>query len=155
MGHNNDVPLVLHPYSGALKCKSAGVLVRNRTGEYLLLDRRTGLQAWAAPAGHLDTGEDPLVCILRELEEETGVRIKRSALRELFRCDAISPCSRGIREHGWFVFNGGVVSDDRLQLREPEKHRGIGWFSPREIRYLTLEPVWRAFFEKLGVIERV
>lgn len=152
MRKGNDVPLVLRSYSGALQCKSAGVLVRNRIGEYLLLDRRIGLQAWAAPAGHLDTGEDSLACIVRELEEEIGVRIKRSAFREVLRCDAISPCSRGIREHGWFVFNGGVVLDDRLHLREPEKHRGIGWFSPREIKHLALEPVWRAFLEKLRII---
>lgn len=151
MGHNNDTPLVLHPYSGTLVCVSVGVLVRNKTGEYLLLNRRMGLQAWAAPAGHLEKGEDPIVCIARELEEETGICLEKSEFREVIRCDALSPCSRGRRLHGWFVYRGGIiVSDDRLQLREPEKHRGIGWFSPREIKHLALEPVWRAFFEKLG-----
>lgn len=152
MEHNNDVPLILHPYSGSLVCRSVGVLVRNRTGEYLMLDRCKGLQAWAAPAGHLEKGESPVACIARELEEETGIRLEQSAFREVIRCDAVNPCSRGRRKHGWFVYNGGVVTDDRLELREPEAHRGIGWFSPKEIGHLALEPVWRAFFEKLSII---
>lgn len=32
------------------------------------------------PAGKLETGEDPAVCALRELEEETGVRATRAQL---------------------------------------------------------------------------
>jgi ADP-ribose pyrophosphatase len=32
---------------------------------------------WEVPAGKLDRGEDPAVCAVRELEEETGYRAGR------------------------------------------------------------------------------
>ena len=35
------------------------------------------------------------------------------------------------------------AKDDRLELKEPEKHKGIGWFTLKEINTLELEPVWR------------
>lgn len=143
---------ILRPQSGTLSCKSVGVIIRNQNGEYCLLDRRKGVQAWAAPAGHIDEGEDSRVCMARELEEETGIRVDMSVLTEVVCCDAFNPCGRGAEWHEWFVYDGGTIANDRLELREPEKHRGIGWFSPKEIGHLALEPVWRAFFEKLGII---
>lgn len=143
---------ILRPTSGMLPCRSVGVVIRNQDGEYCLLDRRKGVRAWAAPAGHIDLGEDPRVCMERELEEEAGIRIESAALVEVAHCDALNPCGRGAEWHEWFVYSGGVVADDHLELREPEQHRGIGWFSPEEMRHLDLEPVWRAFFEKLHII---
>jgi 8-oxo-dGTP pyrophosphatase MutT (NUDIX family) len=133
-------------------CNSAGIIIRNENGEYCLLDRRRGVQAWAAPAGHIDEGEDPRACVARECEEETGIRIEQSALQEVLHCDAHSPCGRGAEYHNWFVYDGGVVADDRIELRELEKHRGIGWFSPEEMRHLDMEPCWRAFFERLDIL---
>ncbi|MDO8600330.1 MAG: NUDIX hydrolase [bacterium] len=143
---------VIRPSSGMLSCNSVGVIVRNQEGEYCLLDRRRGVRAWAAPAGHIDEGEDPRVSVARELEEETGIRIETSAFAEVLRCDAYSPCGRGAEFHGWFVYDGGTVVKDRIELLEPEKHRGIGWFHPEEMRHLELEPVWRAFFKRLDII---
>lgn len=49
---------------------AAGGLVRNRRGDYLLINRN-GL--WDLPKGHQEMGEKIEVTALREVEEETGV----------------------------------------------------------------------------------
>lgn len=51
-------------------------LVENARSELLLLkrspDAKLGAGLWAFPAGHIETGETPAACALRELEEEIG-----------------------------------------------------------------------------------
>jgi predicted NUDIX family NTP pyrophosphohydrolase len=61
--------------------RSAGILVfrRNGTGVEVLLAHPGGPfwsgrdeGAWSIPKGELEDGEEPLICALRELEEELG-----------------------------------------------------------------------------------
>jgi len=55
-----------------------GVGIVVRRGEELLLVRRSGTHGsgtWSTPGGHLDFGEEPAVCAVREAEEETGVAV--------------------------------------------------------------------------------
>lgn len=62
----------------------AGVLVVD--GRDLLLVRRTeppDVGAWSAPAGYLEWDEPPAACAVRELHEETGLRVDSDAV-ELF-----------------------------------------------------------------------
>lgn len=49
---------------------AGGGLVRNRRGDYLLINRN-GL--WDLPKGHQEPGEDIEVTSLREVQEETGI----------------------------------------------------------------------------------
>jgi 8-oxo-dGTP diphosphatase len=53
-----------------------GVVVR-RGAEVLLLRRRGahGEGTWSTPGGHLEAGESPEACAVREVGEETGVEI--------------------------------------------------------------------------------
>lgn len=61
----------------ALYQKSCGgVVVRNNNGkkEYLiLLQRRSG--TWSMPKGHMEIGEDEVTTAIREIFEETGIRV--------------------------------------------------------------------------------
>jgi 8-oxo-dGTP diphosphatase len=60
---------------------SAAALVKNRSGEILLVRRgiEPGKGQWALPSGFIEIDETPEQACLRELEEETGLRgeIKR------------------------------------------------------------------------------
>ncbi len=48
-----------------------------RAGRVLLLRRQRshGAGTWSPPGGHLEFGENPEACAIRETEEETGLRI--------------------------------------------------------------------------------
>ena len=54
-----------------------GVLIR-RGADVLLLRRQNvhGAGTWSTPGGHLDPGETPDACAVREVMEETGVEIE-------------------------------------------------------------------------------
>jgi 8-oxo-dGTP diphosphatase len=53
-----------------------GVLVTK--GDRVLLIRRSGVHGggtWSTPGGHLEYGESPEACAIREMREETGVEV--------------------------------------------------------------------------------
>ncbi|MCW2921974.1 MAG: hydrolase [Thermoleophilia bacterium] len=59
-----------------------GAVVRRADGA-LLMVRRSGVHGdgtWATPGGHLDFGETPEACALREAHEETGVTAENPRL---------------------------------------------------------------------------
>jgi 8-oxo-dGTP pyrophosphatase MutT (NUDIX family) len=65
----------------ALREYAAGGIV-GRSGKVLLV-RVTNLQGevrWTFPKGHLEKGETPLKAALREVEEETGWRCRKTGL---------------------------------------------------------------------------
>jgi 8-oxo-dGTP diphosphatase len=53
-----------------------GVIIE-RNGQVLLLKRTNvhGAGTWSTPGGHLEYGESPEECAIREVKEETGVNI--------------------------------------------------------------------------------
>lgn len=54
---------------------AGGVVFRRRRSqvEYLLLQAKTDPSDWVLPKGHIEAGEDPKRCAIREVKEETGV----------------------------------------------------------------------------------
>lgn len=59
--------------------QAAGAVVWRRdpvTGPAVLLVHRPKYDDWSLPKGKLEPGEDPLSCAVREVEEETGHRIR-------------------------------------------------------------------------------
>lgn len=126
-------------------CHSVGVILINPNQEILLLDRRKGVLGWACPAGHKEKNEENIDCAIRELEEETGLKVDSADLRLLLTAYTDNACN-GAQGHNWAVFVGNL-SHDRIQLGEPDKHKGIGWFKWEEIQHLALEPVWRVFLD--------
>ncbi|MEV7595497.1 RNase adapter RapZ [Streptomyces sp. NPDC089922] len=64
---------------------TADVVAMTPGGDVLLIERGWAPHegAWALPGGHVDRGETALQAAVRELEEETGVRVPASDLREI------------------------------------------------------------------------
>jgi 8-oxo-dGTP pyrophosphatase MutT (NUDIX family) len=70
-----------HGENDILPTHAGGVVFRDRRSQrqYLLVQAAGDAKEWVLPKGHIELGEDPLRCAIREVKEETGVwaRIER------------------------------------------------------------------------------
>ncbi|WP_308431129.1 NUDIX hydrolase, partial [Kitasatospora griseola] len=76
----------------------------------------------ALPGGHVDDGESPLAAAVRELEEETGVKVPASWLREVGVYDAPGRDPRGAYSTTAYVVTVAsdtcaVAADDAVRAR--------------------------------------
>lgn len=123
------------------------VMLRNDRGEYLLQERQNtsfmnGYWDFSA-SGHLERGETLQECIVREAEEETGVRVNIDSLKLVH----ISQHDVG----NWPYLNFLFVSDDfegEPVTNETDKVSGLKWFAPENFpEKLTLSV---RLFEEAG-----
>ena len=63
------------------------ILVETDQNQLLLLKRRTDAEIggglWGFPAGHIEPGENPFQCALREMEEETSIQLRCKPLKNI------------------------------------------------------------------------
>lgn len=103
-----------------------GVLVL-RDGRLLLLRRAGshGAGTWSTPGGHLDPGESPEQCAIREVEEETGVRLMNvhfhAITNDIFE-------ERGL--HYITIWMRGEVESGEARVNAPYEMTEVGWFPP-------------------------
>jgi 8-oxo-dGTP diphosphatase len=99
-------------------------------GGRVLLGRRADTGQWSLPAGAIDPGEQPADAAVREVYEETGVRIAVERLAGVALREVTYP-------HGdvcqylivWFrckAIGGHAVVND-------EESSAVGWYSPEEL----------------------
>ncbi len=108
--------------------EAAGAIVAIKNQDYFLAIYRRGF--WDLPKGKMEKGEDPEECALREVMEETGVKISNNnaipltTTKHLFRQQG----RWHIKKTHWFVFE----VDSALPTK-PESREGI-----KEARWLSL-----------------
>ena len=108
---------------------AAGGLVRHTSGRYLFIEKKGKLDL---PKGHIEQGEEPEVCALREVSEECGITghsiVKSiSASYHTYSWEGISY----LKKTNWFLmkYNGEMII-------KPQKSEGITkveWLFPDEI----------------------
>jgi ADP-ribose pyrophosphatase YjhB (NUDIX family) len=148
---------------------SVGMIVRNHTGDILLIERKKPPYGFAAPAGHVDGDDSYEVAARRELQEEVG--LDAGALQLVIDQDVDNPCRRQDGTwHHWKVYE--VVASGTLRPSQDETKQAY-WASPEELKRLTtrtrqflagtipeaewdrspgLEPVWYEHFQQLGIV---
>jgi len=126
---------------------SVGALVE-RDGKYLLIDRNIKPFGFASLAGHVDEGETETEALVREVQEESGLKIEEHKLLFEEELDW-NWCSKGVGAHYWYVFECRVSGEIKANFRET---KSIGWYTREEIKNLKLEPVWKYWFKKLKII---
>lgn len=92
----------------------------------LLLLRRAGSHGggtWSTPGGHLDFGESPEQCAIRETEEETGVRITdvwfRGITNDVFTATGL---------HYITIWMQGRLESGEAFIAAPDEATEVGWF---------------------------
>jgi dATP pyrophosphohydrolase len=124
--------------------ESVLVVLFARAGEFLLLRRTRPRDFWQSVTGSLRVGESPHHAALRELGEETGLKVSPSALFDLQRTERfpILPAWRGRyapgvhynREH-WFAV---CIPGHRLIRLNPAEHLESRWVpAPRAAAMAT------------------
>lgn len=110
-------------------------IIPNIFGQILLIKRggaSYGGNKWELPGGKIDSDETPVIAVLREVLEETGLRVKITRDR-VFQNDSII---EGGKHSGEFmiekVYRTNIVAWGNVTL--DNRHTEFGWFSKEGAR---------------------
>jgi len=132
---------------GKIMHYSVGAVIE-RDGKYLLIDRKLPPFGFAGIAGHVDEGESPEETLVREVMEESGLKVFK--YKFLFEEELKNNiCVAGVDVHYWKVYRCEVSGEISLNK---EEEKSIGWYTVEEIKNFYLEPAWQYCFKKLGMI---
>ena len=129
---------------------AAGGLVKHSSGRYLFIEKKGKLDR---PKGHMEPGEEPEVCALREVREECGID-GHSIVKQLmpsyhtYTLEGISY----LKKTNWFLMNykGDMIQEPQIQEgitkvewllpEEICKIRSNAWFSLMDLINISLKP---------------
>ncbi len=109
-----------------MKRKGASILLYNGEGCLLLVlrDDKPGLpyaNMWDIPGGHVEDGETPEACIVREMEEEIGADVSGSVLFRIYE----------FHDRTEYVF--ALSFERRIEDLTLTEGQALRWFSRKEI----------------------
>ena len=133
-------------------CVSVFVYDKNKKKFLLVHHKKMG--TWVQPGGHIEINESPEEAAIREVYEETGLKIKILGERKPRNCDYILPLAiqkNDINDrhiHMDFVYVAYVDGKNELVLNDKES-TGIQWFTLDEIK----EPTFNTFPDIIEWVE--
>ena len=101
-----------------------GVIIVKQ-GQLLLLERKSvhGAGTWSTPGGHLEFGESPEACAIREVREETGVEIGNVRFLAITN-DIFAEAGR----HYITLWMQGEYRSGTPAIHAPYEMRAVDWF---------------------------
>lgn len=126
---------------------SAAGAVIMREGKVLMVkrNREPFKNTWMFPAGYVDFGEHPRETLVREVQEETGLKLEKANLLEVIQS------RNDPREPGHFVFFYEVVVSKGELKTDEEENQDIVWVdlqSPPEIGFESHKQIMKMLQEK-------
>jgi 8-oxo-dGTP diphosphatase len=110
------------------KAVPASYLVLKKDGKILLgLRRNTGYYDgyWHVPAGHIEAGELPTDCLIREVGEEVGIELEKKSLKCVHVMYRTGHDPTGDRID--YFFEAKEYSGE-IENMEPDKCEKLDWF---------------------------
>jgi 8-oxo-dGTP pyrophosphatase MutT (NUDIX family) len=124
---------------------AAGGLVRHTSGRYLFIEKKNKLDL---PKGHIESGEEPEACALREVNEECGI-VGHTIVKLI--CPSYHTYSwEGIsylKKTNWFLMHY-----DGKMITEPQTNEGITkveWLFPDELNKIK-SSAWLSLMEVIN-----
>lgn len=123
----------------------ASVFVINPINKKILLVNHKKFNKWVQPGGHIEENETPEECALREVYEETGLKITLLGERFPREDDFIRPlaiqCNRNLKGdmHIDITYVAIPLSDTTMILKSEESN-DIGWFTREELERISVFP---------------
>ncbi len=121
-------------HASAVHVTASGIVTGER-GVLLLKHRRLGI--WVQPGGHIDSGEAPWEAAMREVHEETGLKVALSggplasvALPEIYALDHVDvhPGPRGHTHLDLrYLMRAGVNGESTDPCPPPEESQEVEW----------------------------
>lgn len=124
-------------------CASAFVI--NPIDKKILLVKHHLWDKWVQPGGHMEEGETPEEAAIREVYEETGIKITLLGERFPREDDMIRPlgiqCNRKDNGEKHFdIIYAAVPNNEITDLVISNESYDIGWFSRKELENLSVFP---------------
>ena len=133
--------------SDALPRIGSALLVRDETNRILLGQRNKDPQrgSWVIPGGKIQAFESIAEAAARELEEETGLRVR---VDDQFRAYEIvnRPSEHRIVIYSWARVTGGT-------LKASDDFSAVRFFSSEELAEVQLTPLVRKVLEDAGLLQ--
>jgi len=126
---------------------SIGAII-HRDGKYLLLDRKNFPFGFACVAGHIKKNQTEEQALNEEVLEESCLKVI-SFKKVIEEYVDWNDCRRH-KGHYYNVYEIHTAGEPRICEDEA---KSMGWFTPKQMKTLKLEPVWEYFFRKLGVLK--
>lgn len=124
---------------------AAGGLVRHTSGRFLFIEKKGKLDL---PKGHIEPGEEPETCALREVEEECGISGHRiiKTLEPSYHTYTWEGISY-LKKTNWFL-----MEYDGTMVTEPQTEEGITlveWLSADELSKIT-SSAWQSLMDMIN-----
>jgi hypothetical protein len=129
---HEDILMVLEQFKSCFRIiEAGGGLVRNNKGEFLVIERN-GL--WDLPKGKLKRGEDLETAALREVEEETGLRVQSAGPITATYHTYQASGERILKKTRWFEMT--CSGREKIRLQADEGITDYRWFRSGETDFI-------------------
>lgn len=114
-------------HNNELQHFTVGALLKNKkTGKYLLMKKRTYPIVIDVIAGHIQANENPEGALIREVLEESGLKIENPKLLWEGMVEN-NLCRHGAPNHYWYIFLGSFSGVPRPHIQETSYFQEYTW----------------------------